>query len=202
MVTYVFQKAVTSYTFVQKAGELSQITGVTMTKLFKGNFNSEQSLSSITSNLSFLYSEGQRVSLETGNKDISSRLKQTYSKLLSLSEILPTILGFYEDKNYLLLFQNDDELRPTGGFIGSIGDAVVKKGKIQNLTIQDVYELDGQLRNHIEPPFIVRRYLQPHLYLRDSNFYLNFQESASMAALLHNYRDWERSEERRVGKEC
>jgi hypothetical protein len=182
----VFQKAVTSYTFVQKAGELSQITGVTMTKLFKGNFNSEQSLSSITSNLSFLYSEGQRVSLETGNKDISSRLKQTYSKLLSLSEILPTILGFYEDKNYLLLFQNDDELRPTGGFIGSIGDAVVKKGKIQNLTIQDVYELDGQLRNHIEPPFIVRRYLQPHLYLRDSNFYLNFQESASMAALLYN----------------
>ena len=181
-----FQKFTNSYTLIQKAGELSQLTGTTMTTLFNGNILSEPILSTLTSNLSFLYQEGQRVTLETGNKDFSASLKQTYSKLLSLSEILPTILGFREEKNYLFLFQNNEELRPTGGFIGSIGDAVVKNGKIENLTIQDVYELDGQLRNHIEPPYIVRRYLQPHLYLRDSNFSLNFQESASMSAFLFN----------------
>lgn len=181
-----FQRVTTYYTLIQKVGELSRITGGTMTSLFNGNILSEPLLSTLTSNLSFLYQEGQRVTLETGNKDISANLKQTYSKLLSLSGILPTILGFSEEKNYLLLFQNTEELRPTGGFIGSIGNAVVKNGKIENLTIQDVYELDGQLRNHIEPPFIVRRYLQPHLYLRDSNFSLNFQESASMSAFLYN----------------
>ncbi len=181
-----FQKLTNSYMFIQKAGELSRLTGTTMITLFNGNILSEPILATLTSNLSFLYQEGQRVTLETGNKDIAANLKQTYSKLLSLSEILPTILGFREEKNYLFLFQNNEELRPTGGFIGSIGDAVVKNGKIESLTIQDVYELDGQLRNHIEPPYIVRRYLQPHLYLRDSNFSLNFQESASMSAFLYN----------------
>ena len=99
---------------------------------------------------------------------------------------MPILLGFENPKNYLLLFQNDEELRPTGGFIGSIGDMTVSQGKITELTVQDVYALDGQLRNHIEPPPVIRRYLQPHLYLRDSNFSLNFQESASSAALLYN----------------
>ena len=181
-----FRTLANTYALVQKAGELSEITGHTVTILFKSNPLSEKVISTVASNFSFLYQEGQRVTLETGNKTLASRLKQTYSKLLSLSEILPTVLGFREEKNYLLLFQNDEELRPTGGFVGSIGNAVVKNGKIQSLTIQDVYELDGQLRNHIEPPFIVRRYLQPHLYLRDSNFFLNYQESASMSAFLYN----------------
>lgn len=181
-----FRKIANTYALIQRAGELSEITGNTVSLLFKSNPLSEKAISTVTANFSFLYQEGQRVTLETGNKTLATRLKNTYSKLLSLSEILPTVLGFYDEKNYLLLFQNDEELRPTGGFIGSIGSAAVKDGKIQNLTIQDVYELDGQLRNHIEPPFIVRRYLQPHLYLRDSNFYLNYQEAASKSALLYN----------------
>ena len=180
------QKIEGTYALLQRGAELSELTGNTFTLLFKTNPLSEKTLATITSSLTFLYQEGQRIQIETGNKTLAQRLKQTYSKLLSTSEVLPIVLGFHGEKDYLLLFQNDEELRPTGGFIGSIGNLSLKDGRVDHLSIQDVYELDGQLRNHIEPPFIVRRYLQPHLYLRDSNFSLNFQEAASTSALLYN----------------
>ncbi len=107
------------------------------------------------------------------------------SKLISILPTLPLVLGYGQEKNYLLLFQNNGELRPTGGFIGSVAELSIKEGRVTNFSIKDVYDLDGQLKAHIEPPFIVRKYLQPHLYLRDSNFPLNFQTSASMSALLY-----------------
>lgn len=107
------------------------------------------------------------------------------SQLISTLPALPLILGYEQEKNYLLLFQNNGELRPTGGFIGSIGEFSVKNGRVTNFSIKDVYDFDGQLKAHIEPPFVVRKYLQPHLYLRDSNFPLSFQTSASISALLY-----------------
>lgn len=107
------------------------------------------------------------------------------SQFISTLPALPLVLGYEEEKNYLILFQNNGELRPTGGFIGSVGELSVKNGRITNFSIKDVYDFDGQLKAHIEPPFIVRKFLQPHLYLRDSNFPLNFQTSASMSALLY-----------------
>ncbi len=173
-----------AYIFVTRVQELSETAGNTLSVL--NNNVSKETLSSSISNFSFLYQEGQRIVLETGNTTLKKNLNKTYSKLLSFSEVLPNILGFDKEKEYLLLFQNDEELRPTGGFIGSVGDLNIKNGKIEKLTIRDVYELDGQLKNHIEPPFAVRRYLQPHLYLRDSNFFLNYQETASAAAYLYN----------------
>jgi len=47
------------------------------------------------------------------------------------------------------------ELRPGGGFIGSYAILSVDKGKITNFKIYDVYDADGQLKNHIEPPFAI-----------------------------------------------
>lgn len=122
---------------------------------------------------------------EYGKSTILSLLSSS-SSVLPLLPVMPSLLGFEDEKTYLLLFQNNTELRPTGGFIGSVGKLTIKNGKIKNLKIQDVYDLDGQLRGHIEPHFIVRRYLQPHLYLRDSNFSPDFSASASMSALLYN----------------
>lgn len=102
-------------------------------------------------------------------------------------DIWPELLGFPEKKNYLVLFQNNMELRPGGGFIGSFGFLTLNKGKVESFKIDDVYSADGQLKAHIEPPFPIRRYLpSEHLYLRDSNFAVNFAGVASSAAQLFN----------------
>ncbi len=110
-----------------------------------------------------------------------------YNHLITLffnvQDTLPNILDGREKKKYLILFQNNMELRSGGGFIGSYGILNLNKGKIENFSIHDVYEADGQLKGHIEPPYPIRRYLPSvHWYLRDSNFDVDFPSAASSAA--------------------
>ncbi len=110
-------------------------------------------------------------------------------KLLSLAsqviDGLPQIIGMVQDKTYLVLFQNNMELRPGGGFIGSYGILTMSKGKIKAFHIHDVYTADGQLRGHIEPPFAIRPYIPiVHLYLRDSNFDVDFIKDAQSTSYL------------------
>lgn len=174
-----------TFQLIERALSLSELAGKTIATLSQKEL-SEQDMESLIGSFTFLHQEGERIKLENNNKALEHLLRPEYSKLLSISQTLPLVFGYHAEKNYLLLLQNNGELRPTGGFIGSVGELRVKNGEIEELQIQDVYEYDGQLKAHIEPPFIVRRYLQPHLYLRDSNFYLNFQESATTAAQIYN----------------
>lgn len=133
----------------------------------------------------YLYHAGSRILLTQNNRAISNLLTEQTTKTLSIIPVLPTLLGYDAEKEYLLLFMNNAELRPGGGFIGSVGRLVVENGKIKEFEINDVYDWDGQLTQHIEPHYIVRRYLQPHLFLRDSNFDLDFQRSASLSAKIY-----------------
>ena len=144
-----------------------------------------QVLKKIISEGTYMYLTIEKIYYEEKLPYLEKVVNSKNSQLVSTLPTLPLILGYEQEKNYLILFQNNGELRPTGGFIGSVGELSVKNGKITKFSIKDVYDFDGQLKAHIEPPFIVRRYLQPHLYLRDSNFPLNFQTSASMSALLY-----------------
>jgi hypothetical protein len=175
-----------TFSLMENGARLSKIAGETITNLTQKTSVSSQNLQTAIANFAYLYQEGEMINLTQNNEALKSLLNPQYSKLLSLSQVLPDVLGFNAEKNYLLLFQNDNELRPTGGFIGSVGELSLKNGEISSLNVQDVYDLDGQLKEHVEPPFVVRRYLQPHLYLRDSNFSLDFQQTASTAAEIYN----------------
>lgn len=107
--------------------------------------------------------------------------------LTSLLSVLPSILGIDGTKKYLVIFQNNMELRPGGGFIGSYGVLTLVNGKITDLAIHDVYDADGQLKGHIEPPFAIRRHLPlVHWYLRDSNFDIDFGNVATTSAFFLN----------------
>ncbi len=102
-------------------------------------------------------------------------------------DMWPTLMGFDDKKTYLVLLQNNMELRPGGGFIGSYATLTLDEGRVTNFQINDVYNADGQLKAHIEPQYAIRRYLkEKHLYLRDSNFDLDFRNVASVSALLFN----------------
>lgn len=118
-----------------------------------------------------------------------SRLKEEIPQLRSLLwqsqelvEVLPQILAVENRKTYLLLFQNNMELRPGGGFIGSYGLLTFNRGRLEDLEIQDIYFADGQLRGHVEPPEKLKEFLgQAGWYLRDSNWDPDFPTNAARA---------------------
>ena len=100
-----------------------------------------------------------------------------------LLTLYPRIAGFRKKQTYLILLQNSTELRPTGGFIGSLLVMSFVDGKVDSLDVQDVYTADGQLKGHIDPPLPIREILgREHWYLRDSNWDPDFAVSGERAA--------------------
>lgn len=101
-------------------------------------------------------------------------------KLLAL---YPQMAGFRRKQTYLVLLQNSMELRPTGGFIGSLLLLSFVDGKVDDMHVVDVYTADGQLKGHIDPPLPIREIMgQEHWYLRDSNWDPDFSVSGRQAA--------------------
>lgn len=80
-------------------------------------------------------------------------------------------------KHILLLLQNSNELRATGGFPGTYGAFEVENGTIVKQTISSIYDLDGQLASHYTPPLPLRA-VNDRWYLRDSNWFASFPDSA------------------------
>lgn len=96
------------------------------------------------------------------------------------SFLLRDLLGQNGPRLYLFLFQNNDELRPTGGFIGSYGLLSVKNGHIGKFFIDGIFNPDGQLREDIVPPRPIRK-VSAAWSLHDSNWWPDFPMSAEKA---------------------
>jgi hypothetical protein len=96
-----------------------------------------------------------------------------------LIKVLPELAGQPEEKRYLLIFQNDKELRPTGGFITAYAIFKVDKGIITVESSEDIYKLDNSISNKDDAPEPILKYLPKVnvLHLRDSNLSPDFQES-------------------------
>lgn len=93
------------------------------------------------------------------------------SQAKPLIEILPTLLGDPNQKTYMLLFQNDGELRPTGGFLTAYAYLRVSKGRITPLNSYNIYDLDDRFRKNVTPPDAIKKYLNENRwYLRNMNF--------------------------------
>lgn len=94
-------------------------------------------------------------------------------------EVLPQLLGQPTEKRYLVLFQNDKELRPTGGFITAYAIFKVKQGKMTVEKSDDIYELDEQIKKKTPAPEKILTFHKGVYYfnLRDSNLSPDFQDS-------------------------
>ena len=90
---------------------------------------------------------------------------------------LPELMGYGGEKHYLFIFQNNMEMRPTGGFIGSYGIITVKDGEIVSLVTDDVYNLDRQSEGklfELAPDPMFKYNAQKYWYMRDSNWSPDF----------------------------
>lgn len=96
-----------------------------------------------------------------------------------LIKVLPSLLGEPKEKKYLIIFQNDKELRPTGGFLTAYATFRVDKGIVHVENSEDIYTLDDSIRNKPKAPEPIATYLPkvPDFNLRDTNLSPDFQQS-------------------------
>jgi len=95
---------------------------------------------------------------------------------------LPDALGSSRPRTYLVLAQNSDELRATGGFISSIGTITIHRGQVTHLELRDSYAVDNITLAHPTPPAPLIRYMRIGvLLLRDVNWWPDFPTTAQWA---------------------
>jgi ribosomal protein S18 acetylase RimI-like enzyme len=91
-------------------------------------------------------------------------------------------------KKYMMLFQNDNELRPTGGFLTAFAIIFVENGKVTLDKSDDIYEMDKKFTKKLPIPPVLGKYLttEKKFNLRDMNIYPDFR--ASMELFTENYK--------------
>lgn len=135
------------------------------------------------------YVDSSRYPLNIGGQDIKKDIelaKQLTAEGVKfvndarpLVKILPSLLGEPEEKRYLVLFQNDKELRPSGGFITAYAVFRLDQGIIHVDRSSDIYNLDNTISGKPKAPEPILNYLPKVsvLNLRDSNLSADFVES-------------------------
>lgn len=119
-----------------------------------------------------------RERLKTG-KDLFKSTASLFVEAQPLLKKLPDLMGVRENKRYLVLFQNDAELRATGGFITAYGIFSVDKGKIKVEKADDIYKLDASKNKKFPAPRPLLKYHinVTNLDLRDSNLSPDYEVS-------------------------
>ena len=102
-------------------------------------------------------------------------------------EILPEALGYPTGKKYLVIFQNDGELRPTGGFMTAFAVLHLDSGRVKTEKSDDIYGLDRKFGRGLEAPEPIKKYLPlvNTWHLRDMNLSPDFK--VSMETFKENY---------------
>lgn len=122
--------------------------------------------------------------LEYKNKVNELKNKVAYinnssDKILQATELLKNALGENSKKRYLLVFQNANEIRATGGFMGSYALVDIKNGDLIKTEVPGggIYDLQGGFYKNIEPPMPLKL-LTNKWEIQDANWFLDFPKSA------------------------
>ncbi len=101
-------------------------------------------------------------------------LELTYSA----SQFMPQLLGKDTEQRYMILFQNNNELRSTGGFLGGFSTVVIADAALKEMYAKNVYDIEGQLKEYVEPPEPLKNQW-PHINwgMRDCLWDPDFQTS-------------------------
>jgi len=101
---------------------------------------------------------------------------------------LPSLLGEPTDKRYLVLFQNDKELRATGGFITAYAQFRMVRGKPVLEKADDIYALDAALKKKYPATREIQTFHKGvyNLNIRDSNLSPDYKISMQQFVEMYN----------------
>lgn len=107
-------------------------------------------------------------------------IQKFMASFISNSRIFTDVLGGNGPRKYLFLFQNNQEMRATGGFIGTYGMLDIFNGNIRKFFIDGIFNPDGQLKEKVIPPTPIQK-ISAAWSLHDSNWFPDFPKSAEKA---------------------
>jgi hypothetical protein len=117
-------------------------------------------------------------SVKETKKNIATTVSDGYHLAALASKVKDT-----QPEKLLILFQNDDEVRPTGGFITAFGEATLINGTLQDLKVIDSRAPDKGVASGIAmPEGLAGNISTDGLTLRDSNWDVDFETSAATIA--------------------
>lgn len=113
---------------------------------------------------------------------------------LSVAQELPRLMGATNEgpKTYLLLVENQDELRPTGGLVTAVGTLLMQNGRINSLSFDNEDQTVNPLVDWTKPypaaPWQLQKYMNSRvLLLRDTSWFTNYPTAALYAETLFSY---------------
>lgn len=137
--------------------------------------------------------EGARVRM-----DRLDRLLARYDYAALADQYFPlarTMLGAEGEVRYLVLFQNPAELRPSGGFPGTMGIVTVTDGRIGDYDIFDAHMLSDDYISGNHPPrqqpwAIQEFFPSASLILHDATWWADFPRSGQTIYEMYQETDW------------
>ncbi|TSC91559.1 MAG: Uncharacterized protein CEN90_357 [Parcubacteria group bacterium Licking1014_17] len=116
-----------------------------------------------------------------GFKDKLPEFSSYINNAVDYSNLALNFLGERGPVTYLMLMQNNSELRPTGGFPGSYALLTFDKGYLAFVKVDDIYNPDGQMKEKIIPPKQLQGITQTWA-MRDVGWFADFSASAKKFA--------------------
>ena len=120
-----------------------------------------------------------------------SQLTHINQILMDAPDVLTAALGISGERNYLVLSQNNDELRPSGGYISTYGWITVRNGRITNYNYSPTTTTSpnpptASLADQLNIPSWWLRYQQPIYAAWDGSWYADFPSTAKMSMWYYN----------------
>lgn len=111
--------------------------------------------------------------------------------LLSSPQVLTTMMGLDSERTYLVLAQNNDEIRPSGGYISTYGWFTVDGGRIIDFdysptTATSPNPPDEEFLNTFNIPEWWIQYGEPIYAAWDGSWYADFPSTAQLAMNYYN----------------
>jgi len=154
-------------------------------QISESSYKISQALNAINQVNKEIYPEGIQNKI-TEVQEIIIPIEKNIMDMAQIAQFLPDSLGIDGRKRYLILLQNPGELRSTGGWISSYAIIGFEGGQIRELKVEDVYNLDGDLKNqkkYFETPTDMEEALNVKLFnLSLSNWDPHFPNTAKEAA--------------------
>ncbi len=128
-------------------------------------------------------------------------LNNYYDQLASINKVLTdapdfltAALGLDGERNYLVLSQNNDELRPSGGYLSTYGWLTIRNGRVTNYNYSPTSRTSpnpppASLASQLNIPDWWLRFSEPIYAAWDGSWYADFPSTARMAMWYYNTGD-------------